>query len=90
VEIPIALASGDLVSVRRNAHAIVGHAHLVEADALASCARELEDAAGGGDDVRLRALVGRLKEEAGRVAAILTKNCADIGKGRGEPGTQDP
>jgi signal transduction histidine kinase/ActR/RegA family two-component response regulator len=71
VEIPISVASGDLASAKRNAHAIVGHAHLVEAAALAACARDLEDAVGEGDSPRVRALIEGLNEAAARVIANL-------------------
>ena len=73
VEIPRAFASGDLASVRRNAHAIAGHASLVEADALASCAGELDAAAMEGDTPGVRALMDRLRIEADRVIAGLAR-----------------
>jgi HPt (histidine-containing phosphotransfer) domain-containing protein len=72
-EIPIAAASGDLASVRRNAHAIAGDAHLVEADALAACAGEIENAVKAGDIPAVRKLIDRLREEAARVIDQL--NC---------------
>jgi CheY-like chemotaxis protein len=84
VEIPLAFASGDHVSVQRNAHAIAGHACLVEADALAACARELEDSAPGGDAAGVRALIDRLNEEAGRVIAGLNKKARAGREGQSE------
>jgi len=84
VEIPRAFASGDFASVRRSAHAIAGHACLVEADALASCAGELDAAALEGDTPGVRALMDRLRMEADRVIAALAKKALE-GRSEGPP-----